>query len=159
MNQKIKKHKQDKVRTRAQMSVEYLFVIAFAMALVMITAVVFFMQSKETSEEQQLALTEILANDILSTATRVYYSGDLSQKTVRTTMPAIINNIYVSGDNALVFNVTTEGASYDLTYYADVPVHGVFPSSKYYTEQIVHILVYNYGDYILLCTEEFGCEE
>lgn len=152
------------MKKSAQMAVEYLFVIAFAMGLVLITAVVFFMQSKESTEEQQRALIDIIAHDILSTANRVYYSGDISKKTVRYTIPTMVNNIYVSGDNALVFNVTTEATAYDLTYYADVPIKGVFPTSKGYTEQIAHILVYNKGDYVLLCTEEFGnvtsgCEE
>lgn len=147
------------IKTKSQMALEYLFIIAFAMALVLVTATVFFLQSKESTEEQQQATIDIMANDILSTASRVYYSGDLSKKTVRYTIPAMVNNMYVTGDNALVFNVTTEGASYELTYYADVPIEGVFPTSKGYTEQIAHILVYNKGDYILLCTEEFGCEE
>ncbi len=143
---------------KAQFSLEYMFIVAFAMAAVLITATVFFMQSRESGEQQQLANVEIIANDILSTAKNVYYAGGISKKTVRHTMPTIVNNLSVSDDNALVFSITSEGVTSDLVYYSDVPIEGVFPHDKGYTEQITHILIYNRDDYVLLCTEEFGCE-
>lgn len=142
---------------KSQMSVEYLFVIALAMGMVLVTAYVFFVQTSEVSEQQQIATIEIMGNDILSVAKSVYYSGGISKKTVQYTMPSIVDNIYVA-DNALVFNVTTSGSTYELVYYSDVPITGIFPETKYYTEQIAHILVINNEDSVLLCTEEFGCE-
>jgi uncharacterized protein (UPF0333 family) len=144
---------------KAQFSLEYMFIVAFAMGAVLITATVFFMQSRESGEEQQLANIEIIANDVLSTAKSVYYAGGISKKTVRHTMPTIVNNISVSDDNALVFSITSEGITSELVYYSDVPIEGVFPHDKGYTEQITHILVYNRDTYVLLCTEEFGCDE
>lgn len=144
--------------SKAQFSLEYLFVIAFAMSAVLITTYVFFIQTQETSEEQQLATVEIIARDLLSNAKNVYYSGDLSKKTLRYTMPAIVNNITVfEEEDSLVFSVTSEGATYDLTYYADVPIQGNFSETKVYTDQIAHFIVYNKESYVLLCTEEFGC--
>ena len=145
------------VFVKAQFSVEYLFVIAFAMSVVLITAYVFFMQSRETNEEQQFATVEIIARDVLSNAKNVYYAGPLSKKTLRYTMPEIVENISVSGDNALIFTVTKEGATSELTYYSDVPIKGYFPSSQSYTQQITHILVYNNETYSMICSEEFGC--
>ncbi|MEK6867831.1 MAG: hypothetical protein AABX98_03335 [Nanoarchaeota archaeon] len=142
---------------KAQFSLEYMFIVAFAMSAVLITATVFFMQSRESGEQQQLTNIEIIANDILSTAKSVYYAGGISKKTVRYTMPTIVNNISVSDDNALVFSITSEGITSDLVYYSDVPIEGVFPHDKGYTEQITHILIYNRDDYVLICTEEFGC--
>ena len=142
---------------KAQMSVEYLFVIALAMGLVLITAYVYFIQSSEISQEQQLTNIEVMAQDILSTAKNVYYAGGISKKTTDYKMPSIVNNVYVM-ENALVFNVTTDGSAYDLVYYSDVPITGIFPETKYYTEQIAHILIVNNEDSVLLCTEEFGCE-
>jgi hypothetical protein len=142
---------------KAQMSVEYLFVVALAMGMVLVTAYVFFAQSNQVSEEQQLTTVEIMGNDLLSVAKNVYYSGLLSKKTVQYTMPSVVNNLYVE-DNALVFNVTADGSTYDLVYYSDVPIQGIFPETKIYTEQIAHILVYNREDYVLLCTEELGCD-
>ena len=144
---------------KAQFSLEYMFIVAFAMAAVLITATVFFMQSRESGEQQQLANVEIIANDVLSTAKSVYYAGGISKKTVRHTMPTIVNNLSVTDDNALVFSITSEGITSDLVYYSDVPIEGVFPHEKGYTEQITHILIYNRDDYVLICTEEFGCEE
>ncbi len=142
---------------KAQFSLEYMFVIAFAMTAVLITVYVFFIQSQETSEEQQLATVDIIARDLLSNAKNVYYSGDLSKKTLRYTMPAIVNNIIVyEEEDSLVFNVTSQGATYDLTYYSDVPIEGYFPESKQYTEQIAHFIVYNRDDHVSICTEEFA---
>ena len=159
---KLQKHKYPKaddnrMTKKSQMSVEYLFVIAFAMGIVLVTAYAFFVQTRETSTDQQLGTIEVIARDVLSNAKNVYYAGPLSKKTVRYTMPTIVNNVSVSGDNALVFSVTTEGASYELTYYSDVPIAGNFPASQGYTQQITHILVMNNGTTVLLCTEEFGC--
>lgn len=145
---------------KAQFSLEYMFVIAFAMTAVLITVYVFFIQSQQTSEEQQLADIDIIARDMLSNAKNVYYSGDLSKKTLRYTMPAIVNNITIYEDeDSLVFSVTSEGVTYDLSYYSDVPIEGYLPTSKEYTQQISHFLVYNREDYVLICTEEFGCDE
>ena len=142
---------------KAQFSLEYMFVIAFAMTAVLITVYVFFIQSQETSEEQQLATVEIIARDLLSNTKNVYYSGDLSKKTLRYTMPAIVNNIIVyEEEDSLVFNVTSQGATYDLTYYSDVPIEGYLPESKQYTEQIAHFIVYNRDDHVSICTEEFA---
>ena len=143
---------------KAQMSVEYLFIVALAMGIVLITAYVFFMQTSEVSEEQQLTTVEVIGNDLLSVSKRVYYSGEVSKKTVSYTMPSIVNNIFVA-DNALVFNVTSSSSTYELVYYSDVPIEGIFPETKTYTEQIAHFLIYNRDDYVLLCTEEFGCDQ
>lgn len=144
---------------KAQFSLEYMFVIAFAMAAVLITVYAFFIQSQETSGEQQLASIDIIARDLLSNAKNVYYSGDLSKKTLRYTMPAIVNNITVyEEEDSLVFSVTSQGATYDLAYYSDIPIEGYLPESKEYTQQIAHFIVYNRDDYVLICTEEFGCE-
>ncbi len=142
---------------KAQLSVEYLFVIALAMSMVLITAYVFFVQTSESSEQQQLATVEIMGRDIISVAKSVYYSGGISKKTVQYTMPSIVNNIYVA-DNALVFNVTSQGSTYDLVYFSDVPLEGNFPETQYYTQQIAHILVMHQEDSVLLCSEEFGCD-
>jgi len=155
--QKHKKNIHSYISMRAQMSVEYLFVVALAMGMILVTAYVFFMQTSDVSEEQQLSTIEIMGNDLLSVARNVYYSGDLSKKTVQYTMPSIVNNIYVA-DNALVFNVTTSGATYDIVYYSDVPLQGDFPETAVETQQIVHILVIKNQSSVLLCTEEFGCD-
>ncbi len=142
---------------KAQMSVEYLFVVALAMGMVLVTAYVFFMQTSEVSEEQQLSTIDIMGNDLLSVSKNVYYSGEVSKKTVQYLMPSIVNNIYIA-DNALVFNVTTSDSTYDIVYYSDVPIQGIFPETKTYSEQIAHFLVYKRTDYVLICTEEFGCD-
>lgn len=142
---------------KGQFSMEYLFVIAFAMSIVLISAYAFFIQSRESTEEQQLATIEIIARDVLSNAENVYYAGPLSKKTLRYTMPQILNNISVTGDNALVFSISSDGAIRELAYYADVPIQGYFPHDPSYTQQIAHILVYNNDTYVMLCTEEFGC--
>jgi hypothetical protein len=142
---------------KAQMSIEYLFVIALAMGMVLVTAYVYFVQSSEISEQQQITNVEVMAQDILSVAKNVYHAGGISKKTANYKMPPIVNNVYVV-ENALVFNVTTDGSTYELVYYSDVPIIGDFPETKYYTEQIAHILIINNEDYVLLCTEEFGCD-
>ncbi len=143
--------------SKAQFSLEYLFVIGFAMAIVLITAYAFFIQSRESTEDQQLATIDFIAHDMLSNAKNVYYAGALSKKTLRYTMPQILNNISVTGDNAIVFSVTKEGVTSELPYYSDVPIEGYFPHDPGYTQQITHILVYNNDTYVMLCTEEFGC--
>jgi hypothetical protein len=142
---------------RAQFSVEYLFVMAFGMTTLLIIAGVYFAQTRNVSEDRQQTLVEIMGRDVVTTAKTVYHAGSLSKKTLRYTMPQIVNNVYVSDDQAFVFNVTSDGATYDLVYYADVPIEGYFPETKIYTEQIAHILVLNCGDEVLLCSEEYGC--
>ncbi len=144
--------------TKAQYAFEYLMVLAFAMGLLLTVAMAYFIQTREVSEEKQEAMMDIMAQEIIATVSNVYYSGSISKKTLRYTIPAMVNNILVTEDNALVFNVTAEGATYEKVYYADVPIKGIFPETKQYTEQIAHILVYNKDDYVLLCTEEFTCE-
>lgn len=143
--------------SKAQFSLEYLFVIGFAMAIVLITAYAFFIQSRESTEDQQLATIDFVAHDMLSNAKNVYYAGALSKKTLRYTMPQILNNISVTADNAIVFSITKEGVTSELPYYSDVPIAGYFPHDPGYTQQITHILVYNNDTYVMLCTEEFGC--
>ena len=143
--------------SKAQFSVEYLFVIAFAMGVVLITAYAFFIQSRESTTDQQLATIDFIAHDMLSNAKNVYYAGALSKKTLRYTMPQILTNISVTADNAIVFTVTKEGVTSELLYFSDVPIEGYFPHDAGYTQQITHILVYNNDTYVMLCTEEFGC--
>ncbi len=144
--------------SRAQFSLEYLLVIAFGMMLILVISVVYFAQTREISLDRQQTLLNIMGNDIVTTASNVYYAGPLSKKTLRYGIPAMVNNIYVA-DNAFIFNVTTNGATYDLVFYANVPIIGYFPESKEYTEQIAHILIYNCGDEVLICSEEIGCSE
>ncbi|PIN78928.1 hypothetical protein COV16_05355 [Candidatus Woesearchaeota archaeon CG10_big_fil_rev_8_21_14_0_10_34_8] len=141
---------------RAQYAFEYLMVIAFGMGLLLIIGFIYFTQVREVTQDQQTTLVEIMANDILSVSTNVYHAGSISKKTIRYTMPEIVNSIRVE-DDALVFNVTVDASTYDLVYYSNVPIEGYFPETKVYTEQIAHILVYNCEDNVLICTEEFGC--
>ncbi|MBI5073363.1 hypothetical protein HZA99_06105 [Candidatus Woesearchaeota archaeon] len=142
---------------KAQFSLEYLFVIGFAMTIVLITAYAFFIQSKESTEDQQLATIDFIAHDMLSNVENVYYAVALSKKTLRYTMPQMLNNISVTGDDAIVFSITKQGVTSELSYYSDVPIEGYFPHDPGYTQQITNILVYNNDTYVMLCTEEFGC--
>jgi hypothetical protein len=144
---------------RAQYSMEYLFVMAFGMLLIIGVSTLYFTQSKEVTDDRALTLTEIMGNEIITTAESIYYDGALSKKTLRYEMQPIINSLEVTSENSLVISVTTDGATYDLVYYANVPIEGYFPETKEYTEQIAHILIYNCGDNVLICSEEIGCSD
>ena len=142
--------------SKGQVSVEYLFVIAVALSMILVTAYAFFVQTKEASVDQQLATIDIMAYDILSNAKNVYYSGGLSKKTLRYAVPPIVQSILVSEDNAIVFAVSTEGSTHDLTYYSEVPIKGAFPETAEEIQQVTHFLIYSKEDYAFICTEEFG---
>lgn len=148
------------MNTKAQFSVEYLFVVGLALSVVLITAVVFFLQAGETTDEEQNTKVEIIANDLLSLAKSVYYADSYSKKTARYTIPTSVQIIRVTEDpdNALIFDVVTATGTTELTYYSDVPIQGIFPDTAEETQQITHFIVLNQETYVLFCTEEFGCE-
>lgn len=145
---------------KAQFSVEYMFVIGLAMVIALGTGVVFFLQAAETTDEEQSTKIEVMANDLLSLAQNVYYADSYSKKTARYTMPSNVQTMRVTEepDNALIFDVATATGTSQLTYYSNVPIKGIFPSTPEETLQMVHFIVLNKETYVLICTEEFGCE-
>jgi uncharacterized protein (UPF0333 family) len=142
-----------------QYSLEYLFVIAFGMLLIIGVSALYFTQSKQVTDERAQTLVELMGNEIISTAESIYHAGALSKKTLRYEMPSIVNTLEITDEDSLVISVSTDGATYDYVYYSTVPIEGYFPETKAYTEQIAHILIYNCGDNVLICSEEIGCDE
>lgn len=85
-------------RRRAQVSVEYLIIIAFTFAI-LVPALYFFSSFSQTSSNSiAMAQNTRLGNEMMATVVKVVAQGSGSWRTLETSIPAGVTDINVTGD-------------------------------------------------------------
>ena len=93
-----------RLKSRAQIAMEYLIIIGFVAVITLPLVVIFQTHSRETSEDITATQVYQISKRIADAAETVYYLGEPSRVTLKAYFPSEINSI-VLGNNEIVFKV------------------------------------------------------
>ena len=108
----------------AQSSVEYLFVVALALMIIIPGSMIFYNYSQNSQEQLLHSQIFKLGNTMLDSATMMYSVGDNSWKTIKLSFPkevASVKVFNVSGYSELVINYGRKDMS-DTVFFSDIPL-------------------------------------
>ena len=126
---------------KAQISMEYVVILGFALLLTIPTIVIFFSQSTANVEQVNSMQARQIARKIVDNAEKVYYLGKPSVTTIKVVMPKSVEAINVTNRNIIMTVRGSAGAS-NLVEPSSVNLSGTLqPSSG-----VKYIRIENIGD-------------
>src|SRR3989338_1375201 len=130
---------------KAQVSVEYLFIMGFAVLMTIPLLLIYHTYSTESGESVAQNKELQIARKIVDASESVYYLGKPSQTTLKLNFPGKIQSINVS-NKEVVFRIKTKDGIADLVQISSVNINGTLPST-----QGIHIItVKAEGGYVML---------
>ncbi len=108
---------------KAQVSIEYLLITAFAFMFTVPVIALFYSQSHQINEDITAAQTDRIAEEIVNSVNEVYYMGEPSKKTVTVYMPSSVQSVTLR-DNKLIMNVSSSAGDYQVVKWADANMTG-----------------------------------
>jgi uncharacterized protein (UPF0333 family) len=112
-----------KLKSKAQISMEYLIIFSIAFAMTLPLIVIYARQTGNIQADVTHSQIYKVASKIGDYAEQVYYMGEPSQRTLEISFPAGINSITLNG-SLIIFNVTTTDLTYDVVAETTANVTG-----------------------------------
>jgi len=108
---------------KAQVSMEYLSIIGFALMLTIPLIVIFFSQSTSTTNQVNAEQSLQIARKIVDNAEDVYFLGQPSKRTIRVFVPENVEYITIA-KRAIIFGIETEGGISEIPVASKVNLTG-----------------------------------
>jgi hypothetical protein len=113
---------------KSQISFEYILIFVIILLISVPSIFLFRTYIYESSDKIIIEKVDKVANELITTATEIYYRGAPSRIVIELEMPKQIKNIsIVEVGNAkeffLVFNITTTEGELELFYESDIPIN------------------------------------
>lgn len=105
---------------RAQVSIEYLLITGFSLALIAPLLVLFASQNAHVNDQFQQSQAQQAADALAQSAQRVYYAGPPSKETIRTRIPEGVRAITIT-ENVIEFTLDTTPES-DVVAMSNAPL-------------------------------------
>jgi hypothetical protein len=117
---------------KGQASIELLFVIGFAMLLIIPSLALFGRFVQETTYTATASQTNKIGNQMLTTALQAFHNGDGTVIVIEVNMPDGIQEMEINTDeNAIIFTLNLEGEDSEQVYFSTVPIDGTFEETDY----------------------------
>ncbi len=116
---------------KAQAAVEFLFVVGFAMILILPSLALFGKFVEETAYTATTSQVNQIGNYILSTAVQTYQGTNGTVLVIELNFPDGIENMSINNNHELVFNINIGGAESEQVYYSEIPIRGEFEQEDF----------------------------
>jgi uncharacterized protein (UPF0333 family) len=117
---------------KGQASIELLFVIGFAMLLIIPSLAMFGRFVQETTYTATSSQVHKIGNQMLTTATQTYHNNDGAIIVLELNFPEGIQAMEIdTTENAIIFTMNVAGETTEQVYYTDVPIEGTFEDEDY----------------------------
>lgn len=130
---------------RAQISVEYLIVVAFVTFLVVALLGIALFYSASIGDQIRFSNLERFAKTLVTNAEEVYYAGEPSRVLLRVYLPSGVTNVEVNA-NDITFSIVTRSGVNTVAYSSAVPLQGIISSS----EGVKRIVLIAQEDHVLV---------
>ncbi len=107
----------------AQMSMEYMIVMGFALLLTVPLTVVFFQQSAAASDQVNAGKAAQIARQIIDTSEQVYYLGEPTMTSLKVSMPDTVSKVILTS-NDLTIRLKTGSGETDIVVASSVNLTG-----------------------------------
>ena len=114
---------------KAQAALEFLFVIGFAMLLLLPSLGLFALFVQESSSTVTANQVETIGNTFLNTATQVAASGEGATLVVEVVFPDGVKSMGIQSNNELIFSTSIGGVETTQVYYSSIPLQGAFTAN------------------------------
>ena len=104
----------------AQVSFEYILIIALTFAIIVPTTYLFYNYSKESSQDITDGQITKLGRVIIDSSETIFYSGIGSKTTLDLNIPNSIRNVLIIDGRELVFNVTSSSGISEIVFFSSV---------------------------------------
>ena len=128
---------------KSQVSMEYVIIVAFVVAITVPMIVIYMTHSNETNDDIKSNQAEQIIKKIVDSAESVYYLGEPSKTTMKAYFPRNIFDILI-GNKELTFRMKNRNGISDITIMAAVDINGTLPT----TSGIHYITIESKGDYV-----------
>lgn len=119
---------------KAQVSVEYMFIIGFATVMIVPLLLIYYTYTSESSDSVATSQAMQIARKIVDASESVYYLGKPSQTTLKLNFPDNIKSAKLE-NYEVVFNITTKSSTAEILQVSSVNISGNLP-----TTQGIHII-------------------
>ncbi len=116
---------------KAQAAIEFLFVVGFAMMLLIPSLALFGRFVQETSYTVTTSQVNKIGNYMVSTAKTVYHGTNGTVIVIEVNFPEGVTSLKIPKEtqDQLVFTIDIGGAQTEQVYYTDIPINGTFSST------------------------------
>ena len=116
---------------KAQAAIEFLFVVGFAMLLLIPSLALFGRFVQESSYTVTTSQANKIGNYMLSTAKTVYHGTNGTVIVIEVNFPEGITEVEIPEEtqNQIIFTMDIGGAETEQVYYSDIPINGTFNSA------------------------------
>ncbi len=116
---------------QSQAAVEFLFIIGFAMLLLIPSLALFARFVQESSYTVTTSQVNKIGNVMLSTAIQAYHGTNGTIIVIDINFPKGVKNMTIIDNQQLVFITDIGGALSENAYYSEIPINGSFNESDY----------------------------
>jgi len=116
-------------KKKAQAAIEFLFVVGFAMLLIIPSLALFGRFVEETAYTATTSQVNKIGNYMVTTAVQVYQGTNSSMLVIEVNLPDGVQNLTIVNQNEIVFGINIGGAETEQVYYSEVPLNGTFDAS------------------------------
>ena len=128
---------------KAQVSMEYMIIIAFVTAIIIPLIVVFTMHSSALNEQVIDNQVNQIANRIIENVESVYYLGNTCKLSFTINIPKNVEDIVISG-REIVFYLKQHNGISEIVRMSTIPMNGTIKHSA----GLHNIVIESKGDYI-----------
>lgn len=115
-------------KKKAQAAIEFLFVVGFAMLLIIPSLALFGRFVEETAYTATTSQVNKIGNYMLATAVQAYQGTNGTMIVIEVNFPEGVQNVTVVNENELVFSINIGGAESEQVYYSELPLSADFSS-------------------------------
>ncbi len=135
---------------KAQVSLEYLLIMGFALVITLPLIVFFFSNATGLNERVTFHQAERVARDVVAAAEKVYFVGEPARTTLKVNMPDNIVDVRIEGREFLL-RARVSDADADIYEVSDVNLTGNIS----HTMGVKYVLI-KAGDQVVTVTEAAG---
>jgi hypothetical protein len=115
-------------KKRAQVGIEYLIVLGFAIFVIMGMLVIAFNYLESLRDNILINEVSTFADNVISASERVFYEGEPSKATIRGYLPRQVQQVEII-ENSLFFTIETSSGTAKRAYFSNVPLEGQINST------------------------------
>ncbi|MFA6888891.1 MAG: hypothetical protein WC254_05350 [Candidatus Woesearchaeota archaeon] len=113
-------------KKKAQAAIEFLFVVGFAMLLIIPSLALFGRFVEETAYTATTSQVNKIGNYMVTTAVQAYQGTNGTIIIIEANFPDGVQNMSIVNENELVFLIDIGGKRTEQVYYSKVPLSGSF---------------------------------
>jgi len=113
------------VKSKAQVSVEYLFIIGMALAIIVPGSILFYKYSQDSNEKLVASQINRIGKNIINEVERMKAIGKYSWTTLEVNFPESTRNVSTNDYELIIFYQTDRGIT-ESVFFSDVNISGEY---------------------------------